>query len=644
VGENIAWQNGNAYTNYKTWLTKLAENGGNFFRLWHAHWGLGIEWKDGWNSFDGLRKYKEVNCRYQDWLFDFCAENDIYIMLALQHHGQVSTNVNPNWGDSPYNEANGGMCINTVDFFTDESARAHTRNRFRYIVARWGYSRSIMAWELFNEVEWTDNFEANKEKVQDWHFEMAEYLKQIDPNNHIVTTSYAHENNDPVVWNSPDMDITQTHFYINTSNIERALAVGVRDYLDEFGKPTLTGEFGLGGSASLANSDPDGIHVHNSLWGALFGGGMGTGMTWWWDNYIHPRNLYYHFAGVSALADEVPFLAENMSPASSYVSGTSGDLQITPTLGWGSIGESDFEIDENGLITPANVGLCIYLYGSEWNTQFRSPPSFNVNFPSEGVFTVRTNSEAGQNPKIAIYLNGVLALEESAGPNQEFSISVPAGNNQITVDNTGTDWITIAYYEFSGIGSKIDAYVLKAESNQMAAGWLLNNEYNHENVEENGEPDPAVGGELVVNDFEDGNYSIFWYDCLTGELVNNQLATAENNQLTAIVPELYWDLAFLVNSEPLSSKEVKESLAFKVYPSPATVGQTINIDLPENLSGFTQMTLMDMAGKQIQLLEVDHNAKNIEYKLPVTLTNGMYWIRLRNADQLGSHPIMVVRP
>ena len=190
IGENIAWQNTNAFLNYREWLTALSENGGNFFRLWHAHWGLGIEWENGWNGFQGLRRYKETNSFYQDWLYDFCAENGLYVMLCLQHHGPVSTQVNPNWNDSPYNTVNGGPCENTWDFFTDALAKAHTKNRLRYIVARWGYSRNILCWELFNEVDWTDDFTIYQSAVADWHAEMAQYLKEIDPYQHLVTTSF----------------------------------------------------------------------------------------------------------------------------------------------------------------------------------------------------------------------------------------------------------------------------------------------------------------------------------------------------------------------------------------------------------------------------------------------------------------------
>ena len=644
VGENMAWPNGNPYTNYKTWLDRLAENNGNFIRLWHANWGLGIEWKNGLNGFEGLRRYHEINSRYQDWLFDYCAEKGIYLMLTLQHHGQVSTAVNPIWNDNPYNSANGGMCDYAPAFFTDENARAHTKNRFRYIIARWGYARSIMAWELFNEVDWMDEYEDNKENVQNWHLEMAALLKQSDPNKHLVSTSFAHKNNDPLIWNSPDIDFTQTHFYIHTDHLENALAIGTEKYLEAYGKPTLTGEFGLGGNASLANADPSGIHIHNALWGSLFGGGTGTAMTWWWDNYIHPRNLYYHFDGVAKFANQIPFLSENMSPTETQPMGAAGDLQIIPIYGWGTIGESTIIIDSSGVVTPEDVGLCLYLYGQEWNTEFRSPPTFNVETTHETTFTVMTNSTTSQSPKIAIYLDGTLVLEQFASPNQAYSISIPAGNHMITVDNTGTDWITIADYTFSGMGSKLDAYVLIGESKQVAAGWLLNKEYNHENVAENGFPSPIVESELRIEGIENGAYSIDWFDCLSGEWLDSQSASASDHQLNIEIPALYWDVAFLASPIPLTTNKSEEEPTFKVFPSPASPGQLIHITIPEEVSGTAQLSLMDMSSKPIQRIMVTASQNNVQWQLPSNIVSGIYGLRIENIHFSASRPIVILKP
>jgi len=85
-------------------------------------------------------------------------------LLSLDHHGQVSSTTDANWSDNPYNATNGGPAP-IPGFLSNARARSFIKNRFRYIMARYGYSANIMCWELFNEVEWTDNFAAHRQDV-----------------------------------------------------------------------------------------------------------------------------------------------------------------------------------------------------------------------------------------------------------------------------------------------------------------------------------------------------------------------------------------------------------------------------------------------------------------------------------------------
>ncbi|GAB4497911.1 MAG: hypothetical protein OHK0019_32370 [Saprospiraceae bacterium] len=645
VGENVGWQNSNPYLDYKNWLTKLADNGGNFFRMWQCSWGLGIEWKNGASGYAGLRRYKQSSAFYQDWLFDFCADNGLYLMLCLHNHGQVSSQVNPEWSDSPYNALNGGPCQNTWDFFTNPTAKNHVKNRLRYIVARWGYARSIMSWELFNEVDWTDQFEQKKGDVAAWHSEMAAFLKNTDPYNHLVSSSYAHEYNDPALWNQPDIDFTQTHFYVNTPNLERVLANGVRNYLTDFEKPTLTGEFGLGPSGGeLSTLDPDGIHVHNSLWGTLFGGGMGAGMSWWWDNYIEPKNLYYHFAPVAAVSQVVPFKTANLSPVAAAVAGAPGDLSLTPTVqGWGALADTSFTIDGNGTVTPSGAGLGSFLYGSQWNTQYRRPPVFYVNFPENGQFRVKTGGQSGQAPKMAIWLDGVKLLEQNAAVNQTYSINVPAGQHTIRVDNTGTDWILIANYVFTGLGSAVDAYVLKSENNNRVAGWLLNNRYNHDYVKSSGLPPAASGAFVTVPDVQNGSYLVQYFNCLTGALHSQETVTVSDGKLRLALPEMLWDLAFVADDGSVNTTEIANNLDFQLFPNPVTSGPvTVSFPLiePENVT----VTLLDMAGRVLENL-FSGNFAGGEKQLQVAENHpaGLYWLKVETAGKVGAKAVILTR-
>jgi len=647
VGENIAWQSTNAYVDFKNWLTKLSDNDGNFFRLWQCSWGLGLEWRNGSAGYAGLRKYKQNNAFYTDWLFDFCAEKGIYVMYCLQHHGQVSTNVNPNWSDSPYNAVNGGPCANTWDFFSNTAAKNHTKNRYRYVLARWGYSRNVMSWELFNEVGWTDQFEQRKDDIAAWHAEMAAYLKANDPNGHLVTTSYVNEYNDPNVWNMPDIDFTQTHYYVETPFLERALAAGVRGYLNEYGKATLNGEFGLSGSGSgLATIDPNGIHIHNSMWGSLFAGGLGTGMSWWWDNYIDPKNLYYHFAPISAVARVFPFRAANMMPAPASVSGVPADLLLTPTqTGWGALADSSITINSDGSISSAGAGIGRFLYGSQWNTQYRRPPVFYVNYPVSGQFKVRTGGDSGQAPKIVIWVDGVKVLEQNATVNQTYSVNVPAGQHTIKVDNSGTDWISIAAYTFSGLGSGVDVYVLKSDSHNRVAGWALNNSYNYQNVPVNGIPPAASGGILQVPDVANGSYTLKYFDCLSGALLASEPVTVSNGALSVALPDLLWDLAFLMEDQSVSVVETSQRLDFKVFPSPAAPGATLTLDF--NTAGKTPLavSLLDMEGRTLRSLFAGDSLGErqlISVALPGDLPGGLYWLKMESGEgKVGTKAVVV---
>lgn len=641
IGENIAWQNSNPYLNYSQWLDGLITNGANFFRLWHAHWGLGIEWSNG-NGFNGLRRYKQTNCYYQDWLFDYCAENGLYIMLALQHHGPVSTQVNPNWNDSPYNIVNGGMCLGTQDFFIDEQAKADTRNRYRYIIARWGYSRSILCWELFNEVHWTDNYELYKEQVAEWHLEMASYLKDTDPQERIVTTSYGETTDDENVWSDANFDLTQSHIYLNAPNIERALAAGNARFLEAFEKPTLNGEFGLGGTSSLANTDPDGIHFHNAMWGSLFSGALGTAMSWWWDSYIHPRDLYYHYNGISAFSSVVPFVEEQMSPVPNTVSGAPGDLQLTPSLGWAVQGDSEVMISAAGITDPAVPTLSSFLYGSQWNTEFRQPPTFSLTTTTPITFSVHTGDQSGTTPILEINLNGTTILRDTAQVNTVYQVAIPAGTHTLSVDNTGTDWIMIAAYVFSDLGSNIHAYTLRATDRSVLAGWALNANYNHLYLAANGEPEPTPPVQILIDGFLPGaSYQLSLYEPLSGTSLGNDIALADDSgTLSVPVPSFLWDIAFIIEGSPVATRQVQQHLAFDVFPNPIAVGADMQIRLPTYAYEQTQIAMLDAAG--LPVYQQTRRGTEQGFTLPAEIPAGTYWIHIQNGEKRGIQPLIVV--
>jgi Domain of unknown function (DUF5060)/Secretion system C-terminal sorting domain len=574
VGQNQAWDQGNIYLNYKSWLQKLSDNKANIIRTWEAVWGFGIEWKNGVNGYAGLKRYKQTSAYYTDWLLEECKNKGIFIMFCINHHGMVSSNVNPNWPESPYNAANGGPCANTWDFFINTTAKSLHKNRLRYIVARWGYSQTVMSWELFNEVDWTDNFNTYKNNVKDWHIEMANYLKSIDVYKHLVTTSYANNANDPNTWNNSAIDFTQTHNYIGSPNVENALASACSDYISQYNKPTMDGEFGIdAGNISLSTIDPNGIYIHNSIWATAFSGAMGAGMSWWWDTYIDPQNLYRHYKPLSEFIATLTLKNDNYKKVTATAAGGgTADLVLTPGIGFALAGASSFTIDAGGTITPSAAQLSNYLFGSSFNTQYRNPPAFTITFPVAGQFKVITGSTAStSSPKVDIYLDGVLVLDQSAAINSTYSINVPIGSHIIKADNLGIDWISISNYTFTNIGSALNTYILKSADNKKIAGWVHNKKYNWQYVKDNGVPPAISNATLTIPGMEDGSYMVQFTNCITGADAGTANATASGNNLVITLPDIAWDLAVTAvwgGITPVINLTAAQQV--KIYPNPAT--------------------------------------------------------------------------
>ncbi|MCC6459764.1 MAG: DUF5060 domain-containing protein [Saprospiraceae bacterium] len=577
IGQNVCWQNNNIYLDYKNWLGDMAANKANFFRLWMAHWGLGIEWKNGSSGFAGLKKYKQSAAFYLDWMLDYCAQNNLYMMLCINHHGQYSSTINPNWNENPYSSLLGGPLNQPQQFFSNATAKALHKNRLRYIVARWGYSTNLQCWELFNEVDLTENFDANAANVVSWHDEMSTYLKSIDPYQHLVSTSGSKPSAFDDIWELSAMDFTQEHIYRNVANIEVPIAETARALLTNFDKPALIGEFGLSGSGTqTAVDDPSGIHFHNGMWAGLFSGSAGTAMTWWWDNYVEPKNLYPHFAPLAAVAGQLAFASDQYQPVLPSVNGgPASDASFSPVAGWGSATAAQFTVDASGNINPGVTQLGQFLYGASWNTQYRNPPSFTVTFPTASKFRVRTGANTSQAPTVVISLDGVQKLNQNGQINTVYSIDVPAGTHTIKVDNLGTDWIEIMEYVFEKLGTSVQAFTLKAGNSQKTAGWMHQKTYNWQYLKANGAPAAAAGVSVTIPGMAPGTYSLNWWNCATGTVLQTSTASADAaGNLVLPCPAFQWDLAFTAVAETVGAPEVAaaETAEETFYPSPAPAG------------------------------------------------------------------------
>ena len=310
VGENVGWYDERGTFAYDDWYEKLAAQGATYARLWMPSWAFGIEWKD-----TGLGDYTaRLDRAWQlDHVLDAGARRGIYQMISLLNHGAFSTTANSEWRDNPYNAANDGPLRTPDEFFTDTEAIELFQQRLRYIVARWGYSTHVLAWELWNEVDLTDGYDPIRSAL--WHQAMAGYLREIDPTDHLVTTSFSLPPLDPAVWSFSGMDLHQTHFYSRSDvfpdGIFPNIALDMSTWLPAnqavYQRPALWAEFGIDarGPGETHAADPQGIGLHDGVWAGALSGAFGTGMTWWWDNYVDPNDFYPVFGSVARFIEGV---------------------------------------------------------------------------------------------------------------------------------------------------------------------------------------------------------------------------------------------------------------------------------------------------------------------------------------------------
>lgn len=311
IGENVGWESrsfSNPKWNYDYLLPTLSDNGANFFRAWMSPNNFPLEWKkvkDTKRYADTDQYFNPGGARRLDEVLELADSLGLYMMLAFDSHNALMEN--NQWEIHNYNVKNGGPARTPLEFFTLKASREMYKNRLRYIVARWGYSPNIAAWEFFNEIDnavYTkqDSVLIPHEAITSWHREMAAYLKSIDPYGHIVTTSVSHREI-AGMFSLEELDLNQMHIYKRTQYIP----AGIQRYIETYSKPFSWGEFGYewdwNKDFKVIGDEMD-FDYKRGLWYGLFSPTPILPMTWWWE-FFDERGMTPYFRHVREINDRM---------------------------------------------------------------------------------------------------------------------------------------------------------------------------------------------------------------------------------------------------------------------------------------------------------------------------------------------------
>ena len=272
-GENVAWPSSRGTYDYDGWFTSMQQSHENFARVWMCPWSFGIEDAPG-----TLNNYSLQPAWQLDYVFQLAEQTGIYVQLCLDYHGMFE--VTPDywgagnyWPQNPYCVTNGGPCINQNAFFTNTTAVKIYEKRLRYLIARYGYSQNLLAWEFFNEIDHEFKY-LNKNSVALWHVVVGGWLHANDPYKHLVTTSLSYASAHPGLWSVTQLDYLSWHTYFNGhSNPATAMASDAAYYRQTYNRAVQIGEYGTdwtGWGGSIAG-DPYLRGLRQGIWGGALG-------------------------------------------------------------------------------------------------------------------------------------------------------------------------------------------------------------------------------------------------------------------------------------------------------------------------------------------------------------------------------------
>ena len=545
----------NNYFNYMKIYPRFAEAGGNYNRLFimSGDLDLGEEIRPSAGPDRGLGK---INLD-ASWKLDRVIE--LGEILGIYHQMCMTNQYNFNlaWKNNVFNKQNGGVLESPKEYFTSEESMKYLEKRFRYIIARWGYSTAVFSWNLWNEYSAQPGFEIPAAVA--WHKRMAKYISSIDPFSHVIHTNDGRLNGVDEISGLPEMEIVSTNTY-GIKNLADVAEVWTRKFIAQFNKPYMLAEFGIGHSnlppGGYGEVDPEKRMIHDGLWSPLMSGSAGTGMAWewvWLDNQI----VYTFLEAVSKIVDGVPFSKYQWTPVKvsefTFRDARKSSYSDVIIEGWNPTGnygmpkeaarQKSFHITPGGKVEPNE-----YLHSRLVDTTGKknsgnvSSVTFNVGYPVDGELYVFASDVRNDGPdvKLKVSVDGKAVLNKDLLPKpfmQYFPVTVSKGPHIILVENYGGGSFQTAFeLKNYRLNKGPDLEVRGLQNDDFILLWIKNQKYTllHELAGIGFIQQPE--GILELKNITDGTWIAEWVNTITASTIKTELVECIGNKIVLDTP------------------------------------------------------------------------------------------------------------
>lgn len=340
-------------TNTAGGLGLLESSGSNLFGYWNGNYdgagnGGGIYQIESIQS--GIGYYDQRKCARVDEILEWAEGRDLEMMFALWPHDildEITWGYN-GWADNAYQT----IC-EAKEFYGDSQAWEYQQKLYRYIIARWGYSRSMGIWELVNEINGTDGWAFGDQNVaKQWVQKVHDYLKANDPFGRPTTISKGGGSSNYWSDGYSICDLPNVHLYETGWNAKypadpvrssywtyRNVA---RQFWYGFDKPGIFGEAGAGSGNMYADVEDGSAGYtevyHNAIW-AAWASGLAATPVWWEmnDRSLMSDLVFAQLQSFAAVARDLHYAENSVQPNSVAAADCDAFGMYGDSLGFGWI-------------------------------------------------------------------------------------------------------------------------------------------------------------------------------------------------------------------------------------------------------------------------------------------------------------------